>query len=79
MQNKPKKLCFLRRWLFKGKSQHEKEKICQRIAIGGVILYGAFIGAVTCQVSNEEQQAQQKQAVELPAEQQDAGAELLSR
>ena len=69
MQNKPKKLCFLRRWLFKGKSQHEKEKICRRIAIGGVILYGAFVGAVTCHVSNEEQRAQQEPAVELPAEQ----------
>ena len=79
MQNKPKKLCFLRRWLFKGKSQHEKEKICWRLAIAGAVLYGVFVGAVTCHVSDEEQKQQQEQAAELPAVEQTVDAAQLSR
>lgn len=88
MQNKPKKLCFLRRWLFKGKSQHQKEKICRRLAIAGAVLYSVLVGVDFCcvnaadkarEAAAQEQKAQQAQAAELPAVELNADAEQLSR
>ena len=87
MQNKPKKLCFLRRWLFKGKSQHEKEKICWRLAIAGTVLYGVLVGVDFCCVNAADKAREaalqekraQEQAAELPAVEQTVDAAQLSR